>query len=178
MLVQRINIFSLTEKEADAICITTNGYVNTVGCGVMGAGVALQLLRKYPTAAKILGSHLIKNGNVPGILFQGPPAIVSFPTKHAKYWTVNSGSAKCQHPGWKGPSSLSLIQESAKLLVKLSDQNSWKRIYLPAPGIGNGQLDWSSVRKVLLPVLDDRFTLCFWSSKKEEHPFNPIMERP
>lgn len=172
MITKNVNIFDLTSAEADAICIPTNGYVNKIGCGIMGAGVARELLHRKPDAPKILGSHLLQHGNVPGILYDDNPAIVSFPTKPAYVNTrallpryrpprIIHKIAARGYPGWAGYSDLYLIEGSAKLLVEMTDKRGWQRVFLPMPGVGNGNLDWRRVKDVLSKHLDTRFTICY-----------------
>ncbi|MBX6424156.1 DUF2493 domain-containing protein [Thermosulfurimonas sp. F29] len=76
--------------EFDAICVTTNGFVvrdRKTGKprGVMGRGVAYQTKVWLPDVEYRLGDHLLKHGNVPGVLGEvRGTAIVSFPVKETK----------------------------------------------------------------------------------------------
>lgn len=38
-------------------------------------------------------------------------------------------------------------------------------LILPRPGCGNGRLRWEDVRKILEPILDDRFTVVRWKGE-------------
>ena len=79
---------------ADAIVVTTNGFVTKDGRGVMGAGIAKQAKDRFPGIEEELGKHLRANGNVPGIIGETADGtkIVSFPTKPA---------GRPGQPGWK-----------------------------------------------------------------------------
>ena len=167
------NIFDPT-LGADAICVTTNGIVKANGELVMGAGIAKQFAERYPGLALYLGIRVTHKGNqVIGTRPEGAGSIwvFSFPTKHH----------------WRDQSDITLIQQSAKDLVRLvgllADQDhvnwvneaqernktvAWRmgrtlqvevlqKIILPRPGCGLGQLRWEDVKKVIEPILDDRF---------------------
>jgi hypothetical protein len=127
----------------DARCITTNGTIKADGRAVMGRGVALQACRIYQALRKIQGQALQAHGNVPTILLPAvTPQLVSFPVK--------------RH--WYDWADLDLIEQSARLLVALTDREGWRRVVLPRPGCYNGHRDWTrEVEPILRPVLDDRF---------------------
>ena len=138
-------IGDIWKYKADVKCVTTNGYVRKDGKAVMGRGVALQAVGRWPILATVLGTLLTGGENVPYII-GGPPAIpfpvVSFPVKHH----------------WKDKADLELIRRSAeKLVILASNHPEWKTYVIPRPGCGNGQLSWSEVEPVIEPILDDRF---------------------
>jgi O-acetyl-ADP-ribose deacetylase (regulator of RNase III) len=131
-------------QNVNAICITTNGILKANGCGVMGAGVALQTKKKYKDIDHELGKHIRKRGNIPGILYYDDIMhyfIWSFPTKNH----------------WRDKSSLKLIEQSSELMVENADYNQYKSIVLTRPGCDYGGLKWSEVKRVIEPILDDRF---------------------
>ena len=144
------NIFDI--KDADAICVTTNGGLNKYGELIMGQGtptanhLAAQFAKEFPWLPLFLGHARKVYGNVPYCPTMERsghigPHIVSFPTK----WD------------WKDPSDIHLIDRSAEALVILTDQYNWKKIVLPRPGVGKGKLKWEDVKAVISPILDDRF---------------------
>lgn len=49
--------------KADAICITTNGFVNSHGANTMGRGCAAQASLRWPGVEFMLGSLLMSDGN-------------------------------------------------------------------------------------------------------------------
>ncbi len=129
------------QKDADAICITTNGNVKKNGEAVMGRGCAKEADRRW-NCSKTLGEAIEEGGNFPIIFHRtGDYDVVSFPVKH-KWWEK---------------ADMSLIKESAKCLVSFANIYEWKKVVLPRPGCGNGRLDWKDVKRVLEPILDDRF---------------------
>lgn len=141
----------LWEFLADARVVTTNGYVKLNGRAVMGRGVALQAVRRYPGIDGVLGAHLNTGGNHVWILnadeprepdFEYKNVVLSFPVKH----------------NWWEPADLALIERSARELVALANgYPEWQTIALPYPGCGNGGLDWADVKPTIEGILDDRF---------------------
>lgn len=131
---------------ADAVCFTSNGHLKKDGSLTMGAGNALQFRKKFPNIDRYAGELVAQNGNVCQVIrkFNSPSGasvdIVSFPTKD-KFWLK---------------SNLNLIEQSARKLMQLADENDWASIYLPAPGIGMGGLNWGDVKAAIEPFLDNR----------------------
>lgn len=137
---------------ADVRCITTNGDVRGDGQAVMGRGCAREAKDRFPGVATYLGLLLEQQGNhvhelmvsphLPGTTIAETWDLVSFPVKHH----------------WREPADLDLIVRSCRELMALADARpEWKRILLPRPGCGNGQLDWETqVRPAIFYLLDDR----------------------
>ena len=157
MKEETLSLFDVIGEKC-AICITTHGDLRTNGDGMMGAGLAKAAAIRFPSIERCLGHHLRMRGNVPGLLGStdekgllplngsGRTLVLSFPTKNS----------------WRQPSSLELIENSAKLLVQLVDaiqlpMEGPLRVYLPRPGCGLGGLIWADVRAKISPILDDRF---------------------
>lgn len=151
-------------EKADAICITTNGFVNSIGANTMGAGCAGRAKVLWPGIQMSLGSWIKDMGNRVYLLttldqntgekqlpsFRGWPAhtvpydIFSFPTKN----------------DWKNDSDLKLIEQSAQQLLSMVDEQPerFKSIVVPRPGCGLGNLSWENeVRPLLASLWDDRF---------------------
>ena len=131
------------QKFADAICLTTNGFIKKDGSAVMGAGNAKQAKDLYEGIDFELGNVIKENGNKVQILRYSIPPIIVFPVKY-KFWES---------------ADLQLIKISAQQLLDLSNTYpSWKRIILPRPGCYNGKRSWlSEVKPILQEILDDRF---------------------
>ena len=128
----------LYSGEYDALCITTNGALNRFGQCVMGRGIALQFKNQYPSGAKILGDKIKKNGNIfQPIMWNEKMTFIAFPVKHV----------------WNQKADMELIKRSMISLADYAKENPSKKILLPRPGCGNGQLDWADVKKWLLPML-------------------------
>ncbi len=136
-------------KQADAICVTTNGIVKSSGQAVMGAGVAKVASTLWSDLPRILGNQLQKHGNRVHFLKHDQQlnlSLLSFPTKH----------------DWKQPSDLDLIIKSTLQLVELASNSGWEQIYLPPPGCGLGGLPWPQVKEHIEHLLDDRFYVVFF----------------
>ncbi|WJZ23542.1 Macro domain-like protein [Listeria phage LIS04] len=137
-----------TVAPGSVLCITTNGVVKRNGSAVMGAGIAKQATRRLKGIDEKLGAQLKLRGNHTQLIGYYFPAgkrtaVVAFPVKHH----------------WRDSADINLIQRSAKELVKLSDKLGWSEIYLPRPGCGNGNLEWSEVKPILSVILDNRFII-------------------
>lgn len=151
---------SLFDLEADAICITTNGFINAQGANTMGKGCAGEAKNRFPGIQMVVGERVRDYGNHVFLLTDRiehgewvlqtpgpwknhilPHALISFPTK--------------EH--WRNPSILKLIEQSAEELLGLAHAFEFENILLPRPGCGAGQLSWDEVRPMLHGILDDRF---------------------
>ena len=159
---------NMLEMECDALCITTNGFVKSNGASVMGAGIAKQMRVTIPGLDKILGQKIAREGNnVHFLLNYNNIGIVSFPVKPIT--EISNGENFVKHkffpvgttvPGWACKANIDLIVRSCQQLVALANQYGWQRVLLPRVGCGAGELNWSSVKKVIEPLLDDRFIIC------------------
>jgi hypothetical protein len=163
---------SLFDLSADAICITTNGFVNAQGANTMGKGCAGEAKYRWPGIQMLLGEQIRKDGNhvflltEPGdmghILLDVPdafkPLIVagdrSVQIAHILSYHLISFPTK-EH--WRDPSILKLIERSAEELLGLAAAFNFTNVLIPRPGCGAGQLSWDDVRPVLDGILDDRF---------------------
>lgn len=143
------NIFE--QKGADAICFTSNGIVRKDGLLVMGAGIAKAFKDRWPFLPERFGAFVSAQGNhVYCLQVMNPPSgqgnhkiiwVASLPTKH----------------DWRNPSDISLIERSVKELIALTTKIGWNIVVLSWPGCGLGGLTKEKVRKVIEPLLDDRF---------------------
>ena len=160
------DLFSI---ECDAVCISTNGFIKANGENVMGKGCAKEAADYFPELPKILGDRIKKYGNVVNKLrhFEGV-AILSFPVKPVSNICVTVKSQVVNHmqylykmgdkiPGWACVANVSIIEQSARQLVEMTDKNGWTKVLIPFVGTGAGELRWSDVKPVLDKILDDRF---------------------
>lgn len=134
---------NLWDVKADVRVITTNGFIKANGCAVMGRGVALQAANKDPELPRLLGALLRDRGNVPTPIDSLAGHLITLPVKH----------------NWYEPADLDLIADSIRRLVKIVDDRLFKVVAMPRPGCGNGQRDWSEVKPLIEPLLDDRFVI-------------------
>lgn len=130
---------NMWDIEADAYCITTNGFVKKNGKAVMGAGCAKEAATKWPLLPKVLGYHIQQEGNRVWCWGENPK-LVMFPVKH----------------NWWEKADMDLILESAYSLMAFVTMENWKKVLLPRPGCGNGKLNWEDVKAELWPILDER----------------------
>lgn len=154
--------------QADAICITTNGYIKANGENVMGKGCAFQLSKLYPQAPRILGQELRKHGNCVNYLLKHNGAhVFSFPVKPVSIVMEHEGEV-VRHmrnkfkpgdtvPGWACVADIDTIFRSAHQLLEIVNQGEFQNVVIPRPGCGAGELNWSDVKPVLDSILDDRF---------------------
>ena len=144
-------IGNMWDIDADAYCITTNEVIKANGKAVMGAGVALSAVKKFPDCDEYLGHFIKTSGHKVGVFFRYADKIsesktrdlISFPTKNH----------------WRAPSPMWLIRRSAEELTALIEKNRYNNVILPKPGCSNGGLDWEDVKKVIGPILDDRVVI-------------------
>lgn len=132
------NIWSFLGRAT--VCITTNGTVTRDGRAVLGRGCARQAVEHLPDLALRLGRLLQKHGNHVHLLGND---LVSFPVEETAWSLPDQG----------------IIRRSARELRELVECKGWSRVVVPRPGCGLGGLDWSAVRPLLEPFLDERFTL-------------------
>lgn len=165
---------NLLTMSCDALCVTTNGFVKKNGECVMGKGIAKTIQSKYPNIPYTLGQAISLNGNVVHHLYDKPQNIISFPVKpvskkctspddYVSHMRFNIGDTI---PGWACKADIEIIKQSAKKLVSLANKHpEWKRILLPRPGCGAGELNWNNVKQVLSEILDDRFVCVTFPQK-------------
>lgn len=164
MIEIRGNLFA--QNNADAIAITTNGFVKKNGEAVMGKGCAKQAANMMPSLPKILGKKIREAGNVTQILVDRKNRIplISFPVK--PIMEISNGNNYVSHmnfpkgksiPGWACLADADIIVKSANELVKLADERGWNKIVIPRPGCGAGELSWDEIKPLLDKILDDRF---------------------
>jgi len=131
------------------IVIPTNGSITGRGENVMGAGLALDAKRMYPSLPARLAAQIVKGGNKVYIWGSLDPKMITFPTKR---W-------------WNELSTYDLIEQSLQQLLALGLTD----VYLPKVGCGKGQLRWENdkngkkwegVRALLLHYLtSDNYTV-------------------
>lgn len=141
-------IGNMWDIDADAYCVTTNGIIKNNGRAVMGAGVALSAVRKFPECDRHLANFIKLYGHKVGTFYsvvndKNYFDLISFPTKYH----------------WKDPSDIKLIIKSAEELKALIEKNRYNKVVLPKPGCANGGLNWDDVKKVIESILDDRIII-------------------
>ena len=135
-------------RDADAVVITTNGFIKQNGEAVMGAGCALEAKERHPWLPNRLGYMLAEKGNHVHRFSVSPEqgmvqSLVTFPVKDK----------------WFNDANLMLIERSKQELEKLADREGWTKIVMPRPGCGNGGLDWNEHVRPIIARMDDRFVV-------------------
>jgi len=135
----------VTEVEGNLLAADVDALVNTVNTvGVMGKGIALQFKRAYPENYDAY-SAACGNGEVQlGRMFvtrldslSRPYCIINFPTK--------------SH--WKSRSRIQSIDAGLADLVRVIQELNISSIAVPPLGCGNGGLEWSEVRPLIMRSL-------------------------
>lgn len=141
MLEIRGNIWDYHQK-GEWVVITTNGSIKQNGQAVMGAGVAKQAARRFPSLPNRLGFAIRFFGN--NVVMFTDLKIATLPVK------VN----------WMNSANINLIVDSIQELVRRVTDLEIEKIYMVRPGCGNGQLDWETqVKPEIKPFLDNRFII-------------------
>jgi hypothetical protein len=167
------------ELNADAVAITTNGFIKANGLAVLGRGCALEATKRWPDLPGFYGAVLKLHelatrrlthehfGNI--YLANNTPMpyhLVAFPVKPRHVIANNMSTNIVKHqrwnfgtgskvPGWAAVADLGLIEKSSKELIQLIQMNQWERVLLPRPGCGAGELQYNEVKEVIAPILDD-----------------------
>lgn len=140
------------------VAVTTNGLVGKDGRARLGRGCARQASVRFPWLAERLGAAIVAAGNHVAHLEE---RLVSFPVEHSPF-------------EWP---DLALIRRSARELVALADAAGWRQVVLPRPGCGHGGLEWPEVRRVLAPLLDDRFLVVSLAAGEEDRVSRTLSPR-
>ncbi len=165
MVIVNVNIVELW-RNGYIVCVTTNGYVKKNGQAVMGRGNAKAMADVIPVLPKALGQHIVKNGNSVGFIYD---RVIAFPVKPAQ-GSYNQVLNRVKHlyspgqivPGFHCKADPDIIKRSALQLVALINQSGIsEEIYLPLPGVGNGELKIQDIKNAL-KILNDHVTFVRW----------------
>ncbi|MDZ8053868.1 MAG: macro domain-containing protein [Aulosira sp. ZfuVER01] len=125
----------------DILESTTECLVNTVNCeGYMGKGIAYQFKLRFPENnkeyIKACRNKSLKIGTIHYFCEQGK-LIINFPTKDK----------------WRQKSKIDYIHQGLTELVKLIPILNIKSIAIPPLGCGNGGLNWTDVKPIVIKYL-------------------------
>ena len=156
----------ITYKTGDMFQENAQAIINTVNCvGVMGKGVALEFKRRWKfnfdaykkacdngtmQVGKIL---VVKNKKQYSLLEENTNEnteqdfeyLLNFPTKNH----------------WRSKSKIEYITDGMDDLISVIKKHNITNIVIPPLGCGNGQLDWNTVKQIIidrLSTLDDTIT--------------------
>lgn len=136
----------ITEAQGNLLAADAEALVNTVNTtGVMGKGIALQFKRAYPAMFKDY-ARTAKNGGIklgqmhvwPTGQMTGPRYIINFPTKGH----------------WRAQSKLRDIAKGLEDMVGVVRALGIRSVAVPPLGCGNGGLDWSDVRPLIVKAFE------------------------
>lgn len=146
--------------EGTVFNVEAQALVNTVNCtGVMGAGIALEFMLRYPEMFVDYKSKCkekkIVTGKVDYYKNDDSSLIINFPTKwHFKY-----------------PSKIIWIEQGLKDFVKTYKQHEITSVAFPKLGTSNGGLNWNDVKILMekyLSNLDIDVYICLDNIKEAE----------
>ena len=125
----------------DILESSTECLVNTVNCeGYMGKGIAYQFKLRFPENnkdyIKACRNTSLKIGTVHYFWEKGK-LIINFPTKDK----------------WRQKSKIDYIHQGLVELVKLVQSLNIKSIAIPPLGCGNGGLNWSEIKPIIIDYL-------------------------
>lgn len=143
------DIGDLWDYPADAVVITTNGYVKNDGTAVMGRGSAREAADRWIFLPSLLGEAINTFGN----------EVFIWTLKELHEDEVidkNVFTMPVKHNWWE-PADIELIEKSAVNLSIETDLWNFESVVMGRPGCGNGGLKWQEVKPVLEEILDDRF---------------------
>ena len=135
-------------KKGDILQSSAQALVNTVNTvGVMGKGIALQFKEAFPNNNKVYVDTCKQNklatGQVLSVwdenLLHGKKLIINFPTK--------------KH--WRQPSKYQYIEKGLASLREELQEEKVKSVAIPPLGCGNGGLEWSKVRSMIVEALSN-----------------------
>ncbi len=136
----------ITYTTGDIFKANTEALVNPVNCvGVMGKGLALEFKRRFQKNFQEYkfqcDNDLLEIGEmlITGPYKKIPKYIINFPTKK----------------DWRNPSQIEWIEEGLIALRKTITEYEIESIAIPALGVGNGGLKWSSVKPLMEYRLHD-----------------------
>lgn len=175
---------------ADAMCITTNGFVTQGRDGarcVMGRGVAKQACQRHARLEFFVGSKIMEAARINSCLPLAHPAIpLDYERRHAFLagnlvhdlgpWTPSGNYKPVERRlvtfpvkrHWRERAIRELITYSAEQLRDLIKAKGWRKVYLPRPGCGNGGLDWAMVRPALEGVLPPEVVVVAYKWENEQ----------
>lgn len=135
---------TLERGQGNLLTADVDALVNTVNTeGVMGKGLALQFKKAFPEAFSAY-EDACKAGEVtPGRMhivhrLASPRFIINFPTKKQ----------------WRLPSKIEYIRDGLRDLVEQVRKLDIRSIAVPPLGCGNGGLDWSQVKPLIVRAFE------------------------
>lgn len=133
----------ITDKTGNLLRDDAQALVNTVNTvGVMGKGLALQFKRAYPEVFETYRAAC-RNGEVQ------PGRILAVGIADTDRWVLNFPTKR----HWRQSSRLDDIEAGLEDLVRKLTELNISSVAVPPLGCGNGGLDWSVVRPLIVERL-------------------------
>ena len=134
-------------KKGDLLSSDARALVNTVNTvGVMGKGIALQFKNRFPHNYKVY-RDACKNGS----FHTGQVLVVEDGDLMNKKFIINLPTKA----HWKGNSTYEYVLSGLKALREAIEKYNITSIAIPPLGCGNGGLDWSKVKPMIIQELND-----------------------
>ena len=155
MIEVKADLWGFYQVDKILVAITINGFVKKDGNAVMGKGCAYEASLIVPDAQRILGSSIRRNGW--DHIHKIDQHLAGFPVKRDKaicdgHNVVSTMRRKFRVgdrvPGWALKSETRIIANSLRKLFWYKDSNGYKRVFLPRPGCGAGELSWDLVKPI------------------------------
>jgi hypothetical protein len=140
------------QNDTNAIVCTTNNVVRKNGSLVMGRGIAKEFKERFKYLEWNWG-EIVQNIKDDGeedyhLLVSGPRRL-----EHAQVYVVGLQTKRF----WGEDSPIDLVVKSCNRLKELASLLNWKKVVMPKPGCGNGNLKWREVKKLI--NMDNRFVI-------------------
>ena len=127
------------ECKGDLFASQAQALVNPVNCvGVMGAGLAKQFSKRYPTMLAVYRSICRKSELEPGTLLIYERLLSNSPR-----WIVNTPTKR----HWRDPSLIEDVDKGLQALREWVVHAQVQSLAIPALGAGLGALPWAQVSK-------------------------------
>lgn len=142
----------ITFQSGDLFAADVEAIVNPINCvGVMGKGIALEVKKRNPS---MFYRYRQKCSGTRGDYPIEPGDVVALPSDNQRQVIFNMATK--DH--WRQGSRIEWIEQGLLNLQRLlSDENQYSHIQslgLPPVGCGNGGLEWSDVKPLVLKYLD------------------------
>lgn len=126
--------------------------VNTVNCvGVMGKGIALQYKNLFPENYTEYKKQCSQKNIVPGKMFVYEYKTEDLFTEHKPQFIINFPTK--DH--WRAKSKIEYVEQGLDDFINVITQKNIRSISMPAIGCGNGGLEWSNVKKIIVRKLSE-----------------------
>ena len=133
--------------EGDIFASGCVALVNPVNCvGVMGAGLALEVRRRFPEACREYAEWCSKGALAPGGVVVGHRGEEAVPR-----WVLHAATKL----HWRNPSRLSYTGQCLDTIASVARVMRLRSVAVPMLGCGHGGLEWRRVQQQVEAFLSD-----------------------